>query len=116
MDNSDYDEDMRQEIAEEILEAVENLALMTQREFVAVREEIRGEMQVMSDELRSEFLREMQIQRDEIRMGWEAFYGKLHEEIEDLRQEMKAGFAPISGMVANHEYRIERAEKKLDIS
>ena len=120
MGKYNYDERMRNEIAEQILEAVENLALMTQREFVALRQE----MQEMREELRGEFRTEMQATREEIRKdiqaGREALYNKLHGEIEELRQEMRqelrANFAPITGMVANHEFRIERVEKKLDIS
>ncbi len=105
MEKFDYDEDVRNEIAEQILEAVENLALMTQREFVAVRED-----------LREEFHGETQNLRNEMQAGFKLLYTQLHEEIEDLRKEMRAGFATIHGVLTNHEFRLERIEKKLDIS
>jgi hypothetical protein len=76
-------------VRNEIMEAIENLALMTQREFMS----LRGEMKTMDDDIQ-----------------------ELREDIGDMRQEMHAGFAAINGMIVNHEIRIERVEKKTGIS
>ena len=122
----EYYEDMRNEI----MEAIENLALMTQREFMALRgemgemkEELCGEMQVMKTELHGEIhvakdeLRgEMKAIKEELRGEMLILKEDLHDEIEDLRNETRAGFAAITGIITNHEYRLERVEKKLDIT
>jgi hypothetical protein len=127
MNTKEYDEIM--EIIEglrndikEVKELIENLALMTQREFLAMRGEmkemdknirgdLRGEIQQMDNDLRGEIRQMDDDLRGEIRHVREG----LHEEIEDLRREMRAGFAAITGVVTNHEYRIERVEKRTGI-
>ena len=126
MDRYTYYEDMLAEI-NDIKESIEKLALMTQQEFV----QLRGEMSELNDELKKELKTELKadlvgelsdmvkaelVTKLEFREGMNGLRGELKEEIGDLRMEMRAGFAAITGAITNHEYRLGRLEKKADIS
>ena len=125
----DYDEDMWNEV----MEAIENLALMTQREFVAIHEELNGvrtdvsELRKDVDLMRSDINvlqkdvdlmrsdinaihNDMDLMRSDIDAIRTDLHG-IHEEMSDMHDEMRAGFAATNGVVVSHEYRLKRIEK-----
>lgn len=85
---------------DEIMEAIENLATMVQREFLVMQSEFLAVHEKI-DSLRAEVGKDI---------------GSLRGEIREMRDEMKMGFAAINSIVFNHEFRLDRLEKKSDIS
>ncbi|HVN26615.1 MAG TPA: hypothetical protein VMT99_03120 [Candidatus Paceibacterota bacterium] len=158
MDLLEYDDEM----TGEIMDAIENLALMTQREFVALRAEMQEFKEDLKLELKAELKAELRAEfkadiRTELRpellaefqAALNALKAELHEELysgftvlrnkidgdiaslrhetalgfagmrseaDEIRQEMRVGFAAVSSILSDHECRTERLEKNTDFT
>lgn len=102
MDDEKYNEMMRriEELAISTQEQAGQLAGMCQREFLAVR----GEMRDGFNESRAEFRSEIGLLRNDMEVGIQGLAGMIKSVHEDVKELKDVSFS--------HEFRLDRLEKK----